>query len=429
MEHYNKKNGLIAVLLLCVCTNTWAGKYVDVGIIVGTEYTDNARRTESGGTSERQDRYGLTVASDYENNLVDLDVSYSAQERRFNEDSQPKRSFVEGDFDLLLGKPHHVADLLLSHSRRSALRQPDQVDLLVNRDERDIYSAVPTLRARLTAVNLLLLQGHYSKIQYRFDDARDSERVGGNLIWQHTVSATDQIQVKATRTEVNFDISSELDYTYHALTAAYSVALNRLSYMIEVGYNETKTDTGDRFSSPTLHLEAAYEYGLHRFSATVRQFITDSSQAGGNLGDPGSFGAGRDTVGQMDQLERRSTDVRWNYLGLCQRCDFNVTAFYRYDNYRTLSEDTDEVGLGTGLGYRLTERASTHLSLTGRRQSFEANSGREAFELGRARLSYQYSFPNDVAMELFTHFEKRHSSAPTQRYEEARVGLTLGYVF
>lgn len=429
MESYNKKNGLIAGLALCFCTSAWAGKYVDVGLIVGTEYTDNANRSADDGISERQDRYGLTLASDYENHLFDLDVSYSAQERRFSEDSQPTRSIVEGDLDLHLGKPHHFADLLLSHSRRTALRQPDQIDLLVNRDERDIYSAIPTLRARLTPVNHLLLQGHYSQIQYRFDDARDSERLGGSLIWQHTASATDQLQVTATHTEVSFDINPDLDYTYQALTAAYSVALSRLSYTVEAGYNETETEQGERFSSPILRLEVGYEAGQHRFNFSARQFITDSSQAGGNLGDPGSFGAGRDTVGQMDQLERRSADVRWDYLGLCQRCDLNITAFYRYDDYRTLEEDTDEVGLGAGIGYRLSDRASTHLSVNARRQSFEAAADREAFELGRARLSYRYRFANDLSLELFTHYGKRHSSAPTQRYEETRAGLTLGFVF
>ncbi len=429
MEYYNKKNGLIAALTLCFGTSAWAGQYVDVGIIVGTEYTDNATRSEDGDTSERQDRYGLTLASDYENQLLDLDVSYSAQERRFSEDSQPTRSYVEGDFDLLLGKPHHFADLLLSHSRRSALRQPDQIDLLVNRDERDIYSAIPTLRARLTPVNQVMLQGHYSQIKYRFDDNRDSERAGGSLIWQHTSSATTEWRVVGSHTEVSFDLNPQLDYTYQAGTIAYSVALSRLSYTVEVGYNETETEQDETFSSPTARVEANYDTGRHHFSLIARQFITDSSQAGGNLGEPGSFGSGRDTVGQMDQLERRSADIRWDYSGLCQRCDVSVSAFYRYDDYRTLEEDTDEVGLGAGMGYRLTERASTHLNLTARRQSFEAASDRETFELGRARLSYRYSFPNDLSLELFTHYEKRHSSAITQRYDEARAGLTLGFVF
>src|SRR5690625_7557357 len=84
-------------MTLCFGTSAWAGQYVDVGIIVGTEYTDNATRSEDGDTSERQDRYGLTLASDYENQLLDLDVSYSAQERRFSEDSQPTRSYVRSE--------------------------------------------------------------------------------------------------------------------------------------------------------------------------------------------------------------------------------------------------------------------------------------------------------------------------------------------
>ncbi|MDQ2076191.1 hypothetical protein [Marinimicrobium sp. ABcell2] len=405
-----------------------AGQYVDIGILLGTEYTDNANRSHEDGISERQDRYGITVASDYENQLLDLDVSYNAQERRFSEGSQPTRSFLEGDFNLRVGKPHHAADLLLSHSRRSALRAPDQIDLLVNRDERDIYSAIPTVRARVSSVDYLMLQGHYSMISYRFDEQRDSERLGASLIWQHDFSATDQMQITATQTEVSFDLAPDFDYTYQAVLAAYSVRLQRLAYTLEVGYNETTPEMGDTFSGPTFRVEASYDTGLHRFSVNARQFITDSSQAGGNLGDPSSFGAGRDTVGELDQLERRTADVRWDYLALCQRCDLHVNAFYRYDDYQTLGEDTDEVGLGSGLGYRFSNRASTRLTLNVRRQSFEAEADREAFTVGRARLSYQYSFVNDLSLELFTHFEKRDSNAE-QRYDEARVGLTLGLAF
>jgi hypothetical protein len=425
------KNVLIlgTALVLYSAAGAWAGQYVDVGVILGTEYSDNATRSPGNGISERQDRYGLTLASDYENQLLDLDVSYSAQERRFSQDSQPRRSFLEGDLNLRLGKQHHPADLLLSHTRRSALRAPDQVDLLVNRDERDIYSVVPTLRARVTRVDHLMLQGHYSMIKYRFDETRDSDRLGASVIWQHNFSATDQMRITGTHTEVSFDQAPELDYTYQAILAAYSVELRRLAYTVELGYNETQPESNDPFSSPTFRLEASYDTGQHRFSLNARQFITDSSQAGGNLGDPGSFGSGRDTVGDLDQLERLSADVRWDYLALCRRCDLHVNAFYRYDDYRTLEEDTDEVGLGSGFGYQLTHRASTRLTVNVRRQSFEAASDREAFTIGRAHLSYRYSFINDVSLELFAHYEKRNSAAETQQYDEVRGGLTLAFAF
>src|SRR5690625_7700482 len=105
----------------------------------------------------------------------------------------------------------------------------------------------------------------------------------------------------------------------------------------------------------------------------------------------------------MDQLERRSADIRWDYSGLCQRCDVSVSAFYRYDDYRTLEEDTDEAGLGAGMGYRLTERASTHLTLTARRQRYEAASDRDTSEIGRARLRYRYSSTNERRLESATH--------------------------
>src|SRR5690625_5155295 len=94
-----------------------------------------------------------------------------------------------------------------------------------------------------------MLQGHYSQIKYRFDDNRDSERAGGSLIWQHTSSATTEWRVVGSHTEVSFDLNPQLDYTYQAGTIAYSVALSRLSYTVEVGYNETETERSEEHTS------------------------------------------------------------------------------------------------------------------------------------------------------------------------------------
>jgi hypothetical protein len=68
--------------------------------------------------------YSAGILADYENSLLDFETDYRASENRFDKETQPDRSLIEGNAELLIGKAHHPVDLLLVHSRRSVLGAP-----------------------------------------------------------------------------------------------------------------------------------------------------------------------------------------------------------------------------------------------------------------------------------------------------------------
>ncbi|HTF84660.1 MAG TPA: hypothetical protein VL987_08760, partial [Cellvibrio sp.] len=94
---------------------------VEIDLGVTSRYSDNARRTYSDKIAERQDEYSASILADYENTLLDFETDYRATENRFDKDTQPDRSLLEGNAELLIGKSYHPVDLLLVHSRRSVL--------------------------------------------------------------------------------------------------------------------------------------------------------------------------------------------------------------------------------------------------------------------------------------------------------------------
>lgn len=420
----------LMVLPLCAWSNERAWDWqASVGVL--TDYSNNAFKSSDEEISERQDEARLAVGADYENNLVEFSSNYQARERRFDKGSQEGRSQLEGNSELIIGKAHHRADLRLSHTRRSVLNQPDDLDLLRNNDERQIFSAVPTLRWRLTQADLVMLQGSYAQVDYRFNSERDSERLGGNLIWRRSLSSNETVTLLGQYSDVSFDAFPLADYSYYAYSAAYGVELRRLDYRIELGYNETDPEQGEGMDGPSYQVDVGYDSGLHRWSLSLAQFVTDNSAGSGNRGDFDGFNPGDSSAGDLDQLERFRADIRWTTSALCVRCESSLTLFYQEDDYRIVTEDRSEHGLRLNNRYRLSTRSSVSASLERRESRFSQEVARSDFTADRVGLSYDYDFPSGLSAGASARWEQRsYSDAASARdYDEAIVGLRLNYRF
>src|SRR5690606_31206101 len=132
---------------------------------------------------------------------------------------------------------------------------PDDIDVLDNRDERDILAVIPTFHAPITTVDDLLVRGSYSKTNYRYNELRDSEATGGSLIWQHKVSAVDVMELSAQQTEIEFEFGPTADYTYQSVMLSYAAMLRQFKYTVAAGYNASKPEIGEEHSSPSFMAE------------------------------------------------------------------------------------------------------------------------------------------------------------------------------
>lgn len=403
-------------------------------VAVSTQISDNARKSSGNKISERQDEYSIGVSGDYENRLLDLKADYEASEHRFEKNSQADRSLLEGYAGLNIGKSNQPLNLLLSHSRRGLLNNPDQIDLLQNHDERQIFSAVPTARASVTNVDTLLLQGNYSIIDYRYNEFRNSESKGASLIWQHRFSSVDMVQTSVRHTEIEFDELPQNNYEYQIAMLAYSATLRAFSYILEVGYNKSTRDDGEEYSNPSYSATVNYTTGLNNFSLISDQRITDTSMGDANRSVTGGrwnsgIGSGDTSSNRVDQIERRSTELHWNTSMLCERCEINAYISVRDDNYLTLPEDNNERGAGVGFSYRFTKDSKINLRFDRREQRFGGEVAREKYTLDRGKVEYQYSWRNDVRFSAFVESESRKSENNNSDYDELVTGVSVAYVF
>jgi len=403
-------------------------------VAVSTQISDNARNSSGDKISERQDEYSIGVSGDYENRLLDLKADYEASEHRFEKNSQADRSLLEGYAGLTIGKANQPVNLLLSHTRRGLLNNPDQIDLLENHDERQIFSAVPTARLSLSRVDTLVLQGNYSVIDYRYNEFRNSENKGASLIWQHRFSDIDMVQVSVQQSDIEFDETPQNNYEYQNAMLAYSATLRAFSYILQVGYNKSKQDNGEEYSSPSYHATVNYTTGLNNFSFVTDQRITDTSMGDGNRSITGGqwdsgVGSGDVSSNRVDQIERRSMELRWNTSMLCERCDIYANIHVRDDNYLTLPEDNNERGVGIGFSYRFTKNSRLNISFDRREQRFEGDVAREKYSLDRGRADYQYTWRTDVRLSAYLESEKRRSENNGRDYEELVTGVAITYTF
>lgn len=401
---------------------------IEVDLAATSRFSDNALRTYSDKISERQDEYSLNFSADYENSLIDLDTSYRASENRFDKASQPNRSLLEGNADLLIGKAHHPLDLLLSHSRRSVLGAPDQIDLLQNEDERQIFSAIPTGRLRITPVDNLLVRGDYTQIDFRYADVFNSERQGGYLIWQHRFSSISNLEVSAQHTEISYDALPDSDYEYQNASIAYAAELRQLSYRISLGYNVSKPQNGDDFSSPSYQVEVDYRTGFNLLSLNMSQQITDTSMGSGNRGVLDGINLGDATTG-IDQFESRVAEVRWQNQSLCGRCSAYISVLYQKDEYRTLAEDNSQNVAGMGFTYQLSRAASLGFQVDRRERQFDGDVDRNDFTVTSAGANYQYQFANDLGLRIFFVIDDSEADVEGLTYVERISGVSLTYSF
>jgi hypothetical protein len=407
-----------------------------------SELTDNASKrnlastiTESDKVKERVDIYSINVGTFFQNDWALLNADYDARRENYSKASYPDSSTFEGTTAVTFGSQHQSASLLLSHSRQSLLTAPDAVDLVSNRDERDIVKAQPMLKLRLGNADSFFLKGSIAKVDYSEIETKNSERTGGELGWERGLNKTDKLLILLQKSTTKFEAFPLANYGYESATAIYSVQLSRLSYTLQAGQNRaTREQSVKSYARPSYNLEASYTYGDSQFSLAASQEITDSSSGNGNrtaLTEVGRSSAG---VG-LDIINLRSVELAWQGKILCQDCTVSVNAIETLEDYQELDEDGKEQMLGANFGYRFSNAASINVRIDHRKRLFFDSNSRGDFSANRARINYSYNFSTEFGASLYAQSEKRKALGFSQNlstnrdYDENIIGLGLSYRF
>jgi hypothetical protein len=437
-----------SALLLASCAQmSHAGPAVEENhfkarVAIESELTDNASKrnlapaiAEPEKTKERLDRYSVNVDAFFQNDWALLNTNYDASREKYSKMSYPDSSTFEGTTALTLGNQHQPASILLSHSRQSLISSPDALDLVSNRDERDIVKAQPMLKLRLGGADALFIKGSFAKVDYSEVATKNSKRSGGDLGWIRQLNKTDKLHILLQKSTTKFDAVPLANYDYESASAMYSVQLSRLAYTLQAGQNRaTPAMSLKAYSQPSYNFEATYTAGGSQFSLAASQEITDSSSGNGNR--TALTDVGRSSVGVgLDLINLRRVELAWQGKILCQECNAGISLAETQEDYQTLDEDGKEQMVGVNIGYRFSSVASLNARADRRKRVFPDSNARGDFSASRVRLNYNYDFTSDFGASLYAQSEKRkalgfsQNPSTTRDYDENIIGLGLSYRF
>jgi len=424
---------LVCPFLMLQAANALAEKNntngVDFDLYALTKLSDNALRRPDGEIEERQDIYRAAITARYTGEWAYLRSSYEASRHLFEKDSQIDRNILEGDTELRLGNDYQPLSLLLTHSRRSLLNQPDAIDLLRNRDEREILGAQPMLKWKLNPSDALILGATYSEISYKTAIAQDSKVEGVNLRWQLGLTKVDTLSFIVQQNEVTFDYVPELDYRHQGAFASYAVQLNNLDYSLTLGGARVIFDADeDDMVRPSFDIAVNYHSGYNLFKFIANRQITNTSMGNGNnlgLGDSLSDAL----TNNVDLIDLRRAEFTWATTAICERCNFNLSAFDTDQNYQKSNQSFTEKGLGAGFNYKFTRAASAYVNAARSKRTFDPDSLRNDYTVDRVKIGLMYKFNNDLVISIFHAEEKRDSVLLSENYVEHFTGLSLSYSF
>lgn len=392
--------------------------------------SDNSKKTVLEPIEERQDIYQLGLMATYSNWLVDADVDYDLYAQKFSKQSQADEEYAEGSSLLVFGKETDSLGLELEHSRRMLLQSPEEVTLLENQQEREMISARPTIRKRLSAADRIFLQGQAAKVRFiGEDDSQDSKRNGATLGWGHAISKTSAMIFSSQYMDVSFDQQPDADYQMVNSALSYQVQLRKLDYSVQVGYNEISPELGDKQGAPSYNISLGYVSGYHVFRASADRQITDTSFGNGNL-DSGNQIPGADGLSQnLGKIDRRNLGVEFSTDVICSRCTFSLGASVVDDDYLERDEQGRNTYIRSAFVYSLSSAAKLTLRVDKSKNDEESNQVNDRYDTDYLSLEYTYRFINGLDIRMFSRKEERDGDGPVNNYKENIYGAGLEYLF
>lgn len=417
------------MILSTIPSIAMAEPWFELDAYATTQYSDNAKKTAKPHVSERQDIIGLSLTGDHFANYYSVATDYQFSHYRFSEGLQEDRNMLDGELFLTVADPRRYYGVYLSHTRRGLLQSAEQTPLLQNYDQRQIINISPFMNYPLSRVDTLQMRLTTSRVDFENQKIKDSSQQGGSIAWRHRLNKLSAVSLGGTITDIEFKHQPSRDYQYALVYLNYELALRQLNYTLEIGYNQTQSDDRGDHDSPSFQLTVNYQAEPWQVSLFAHRAITDTSNGDGNRENIFDLPSADGSNADVDQIDRQSIIFELGYSGLCRRCQINVSAEVRNDDYLTLNDDNHELSYSTGFRYELTPRSYLDLHYQTRRSTYEDRPEDDHFKTEQVRMSWFNQLNRNVSARLFIQQEQRSAYLGREGYREKLVGLTLSYAY
>lgn len=417
-----------AGLLLSLLSGFAAAQEFNGSLSASSGKSDNALKTEDGQADERQDIYSAGLSGNYTNQFLSASAEYLANKEHYSSGSQEDRSFVEGSAELMIGAPLDPLDLELKHSRRRLLTSPDALNISTNQDDREIASATPRLKKKISKADLITASADFTRIDYTRNELNNSDRVTGSLTWLRDISRVSNISLMVSQTDIKFKNFDSADYEYINSMLVYSAQLRKLSYSLAAGHNQSKREIGDTYSSPTYTLSIDYNTSYHNFRLTSDKAITDSSMGDGNISSV-NLNPNNDSALNVGQIDRTNTELSWNTQVVCIRCTAGISLHTSKDEYLVFSDEAHERGGAINFSYAFSDRNRLSYRFNKMEQKFKGAVAGRDYNYITQLLEFSSDVSNSIAVRIFLEKEERESGAKDRAYTENFIGGAISYHF
>ena len=419
-----KNNWLSVLMLLSVSTQLFALER-EINLRAGLEHTSNALKREMNEQSELEQHVAAGIKLAHVGSSVEVDIDYDATHIAYDKETEDDETSVVGNATLVYEQIKQQLFWTLENSRSNILSDKAAVDVQSNREDRSITTASSRLILRPEKVNSVLTELSYTNVEYEDSAEQDSNHIGADVSWLHKLSKVDTASVNLSYRDVSFDLGKG-EYEYYLATVAYAAELARINYSIYAGYNESKRDEGV-FRGNYFRAEANYKGGASDWSLGLLQELTDTSRGNNNTStSQGDFdGSGT----EIDLYERTNLTLGYVGNGLCAACTFNIDLNYEAQDYETLHDDNNELGVKATLAYELTRLISIKGLVGYRELAFTGQNIRDNYDITYYGMRLQQGVTKAFSVNYALIYEERDVHAASGGYDELRGGITLRYLF
>ncbi len=211
----------------------------------------------------------------------------------------------------------------------------------------------------------------------------------------------------------------------------YGVKLRKLTYGVEVGYNESEPENGESKGAPSYRISASYLSGFNQLDFSASRVLTDNSFGNGNLEGTTGLPASDGLSQAISRIDRSSAEVNWQTQVICARCQFSTGVSAVEDDYLEKDESSLSVYTRARFMYSFSRAANLSFSFAQADVDFDNQTVTRDYELNTISIEYAYFFSNGLNARLSARNEDRKAESDDGNgtYEENIYSIGLGYSF
>ncbi len=431
---------LVAALAL---SGTSSALEYELSLELGGEYSDNIDRlNDELKRDEVSTTVGAIVSLTQESQNVDVNLDYVLEQSEYKNDRIETETQVQGATEIDWRIYEDVFSWDFSHLITEANLNDSVASTPDTRETRNVFSTGPTIAARLSKVDRLILSGDYTIVEQDTanvlrtgtdaDNARnlDSNRTSAQISWQRALSATTSLAISYSQAVTELDDDSP-DFEFAQIFASYQVELASGRYGIALGYNEAERDNfGEKQDGNYAAATYFNEFDGRTLAIDIVNQLTDSSIGLGATGADVT----NSNFNVVDIVERTNVRIAYGYPGVCASCDWELSYEFDKEDFQEQEaetvefvQDSEQHILRTTLRYRMNSRSTAKAGLGYIHNKFEEE-GRDD-DIYNLAAGIEYTVNDTIKVDAGVEYDTRDTSRDDETididYDELSGYVTL----